>query len=88
MAQSVRMPLTWPTFLPADAAEASKVARHESSMQKSEASSERRGREDRNQDMRPGESAPLGLASDLGKTALSCQHAFEWCHAEHGLCCR
>ena len=46
-------------------------------MQKSEASSERRGREDRNQDMRPGESAPLGLASDLGKTALSCQHAFE-----------
>ena len=47
--------LTWQTLLPADAAEAAKVARHESTIQRSEASSERRGRDDRNQDMRPGE---------------------------------
>ncbi|CAL5219459.1 g1294 [Coccomyxa viridis] len=39
----------------ADAAEAAKVARHESSIQRGEVSSERRGRDDRNQDMRPGD---------------------------------
>ena len=88
MAQIVCLPLTWPSALPADAAEASKVARHENSMQRSEASSERRGREDRNQDMRPGKSAHIALVSNLVRTALLCQHAFKWRYAEHVFCCR
>ena len=55
--------LTFPNISAADAAEAAKVARHESSIQRGEVSSERRGRDDRNQDMRPGEFAHLAIVT-------------------------
>ena len=53
------MALSWSRFLRADAAEAAKVARHENLIQRSDTSNERRGRDERGQDMRPGKPARI-----------------------------